>query len=561
MEIISRNKNSRLSVIIIGLLILVSFQDLGAQTLSPTAPGLYNKLLSRNAILSDSVSVSPFKYSRSLLSYFSLTKELISNDSQNASTFLDLSFNEYSEDPSKSDIAILKHFYLSPGHMFELDKPGFRLRVNPILDFKVGQGSLEDERYFLNIRGLEIRGSIDNKVHFYTNILENQGRLGNYVDQFHDSFNTLPGEGLVKTGNQSSTNSAGNYDWLDATGYVQFNATKAIGVTLGHSKNFIGDGYRSLILSDFSDNYFQLRLDTRIGKFHYQNIFAEISANGARDERGDELLRKKYFTAHTLSFNPSPKLNIYLYETVVFGREEGFELQYLNPIIFYRAVEGGLGSPDNVLLGLGSRYIISNRIELYGQFMLDEFRFAEIKAGNGWWANKFSLQLGAKWINAFGIKNLDGQIEYNQARPYIYSHRDSLSSYAHYNQPLAHPLGANFREVIFKARYNINYRWFFDATIMIATVGEDSDDTNFGNNVLVSHNTRGTDYGNETLQGVRSDILLGKFDVSYMLRHNLFIDLSLIYRNQKSDETSNNYSSTIINGGVRMNIKKREHIF
>ena len=96
---------------------------------------------------------------------------------------------------------------------------------------------------------------------------------------------------------------------------------------------------------------------------------------------------------------------------------------------------------------------------------------------------------------------------------------------------------------------------------MYASVGEDSADTNFGNNILVSHNTRGSEYGNSILQGVRSDILLGKLDISYMLKHNLFIDLSLIYRDQSSDDPSRNYNSTIINGGMRMNIRKREHIF
>jgi hypothetical protein len=58
------------------------------------------------------------------------------------------------------------------------------------------------------------------------------------------------------------------------------------------------------------------------------------------------------------------------------------------------------------------------------------------------------LQLGAKYINALGIKNLDLQLEYNRVRPFTYSHRDSVANYTHYNQPMAHPLGANFSETI-----------------------------------------------------------------------------------------------------------------
>ena len=36
---------------------------------------------------------------------------------------------------------------------------------------------------------------------------------------------------------------------------------------------------------------------------------------------------------------------------------------------------------------------------------------SEVKAGNGWWGNKYGLQLGAKYIDAFSIKNLDLQLE------------------------------------------------------------------------------------------------------------------------------------------------------
>lgn len=534
------------------------------QTLSPTAPTQYNDLLARQAILSDSIGLHPLPFANNISDYYRLVYSDKETGTERENTFrmyIVNSFNEYEQDPNKSKKPILTHFYSTPGHMIEVNQLGFRLRVNPILNLKTGSGSLEGESYFLNTRGIEIRGSIDNKVHFYSNILENQGRFGLYVDRFFDRFNTLPGEGFVKLPGQSTTIQDGKYDWLDATGYIQFDASKHIGMTFGHTKNFIGDGYRSLILSDFADNYLQLRLDTRIGKFHYQNIFAELSAEAFNDRVGNNLLSKKYFTAHTLSFNPSDKINIYLFEAVVFGRDNGFELQYLNPLIFYRAVEGGLGSPDNVLLGIGSKYNLGNRIQIYGQFMLDEFRFEEIRVGNGWWANKFALQLGAKYTNALGIKNLDAQVEYNQARPFIYSHRDSLSSYAHYNQPLAHPLGANFRELIVKGRYNINHRWFFDATLMYAYVGEDTDTENFGNNILISHNTRFMNFGNTILQGVRSDILLGKLDLSFMLRHNLFIDLSIIHRDQSSDDISRDYKSTIINTGIRMNIRKREHVF
>ena len=44
------------------------------------------------------------------------------------------------------------------------------------------------------------------------------------------------------------------YDYFDARGYFTFNVTKYIDVAFGYDKNFIGNGYRSLFLSDFGNS-------------------------------------------------------------------------------------------------------------------------------------------------------------------------------------------------------------------------------------------------------------------------------------------------------------------
>ena len=91
--------------------------------------------------------------------------------------------------------------------------------------------------------------------------------------------------------------------------------------------------------------------------------------------------------------------------------------------------------------------------------MLDEFRLKPLLAGKGDWTNKFALQVGAKYIDAFTVPNLDLQTEFNLARPYTYSHEASptvtsgQTNYAHYSQPLAHPLGGNFMEGLGIVRY------------------------------------------------------------------------------------------------------------
>ena len=77
---------------------------------------------------------------------------------------------------------------------------------------------------------------------------------------------------------------------------------------LGHGRHFIGNGMRSLLLSDFSNNYFYLKFNTRVWKLNYQNLFAELSAVSANQLPGDLLLNKKYMASHYLSFRPRKTL-------------------------------------------------------------------------------------------------------------------------------------------------------------------------------------------------------------------------------------------------------------
>ena len=172
-----------------------------------------------------------------------------------------------------------------------------------------------------------------------------------------------------------------------------------------------------------------------------------------------------------------------MFEAIVSGDSTGtgFELAYLNPVIFYRAIEHYTGSnKSNALVGADAKWNFLNRFQIYGQFVLDEFLLEHVKARDGWWANKWATQLGAKYIDVFGIPNLDMQVEWNRARPFMYAHISDHTSYTHYDQPLAHPLGANFDEQLMILRYQPLTRLFVEARYLQANYGKDSVNSNFG---------------------------------------------------------------------------------
>ena len=443
-------------------------------------------------------------------------------------------------------------FYRFPANLYEVHVKDFDLIINPVIQFQYMKESDNDETLFLNSRGVTIRGRIANKIGFAASIVDNQERDPLYVQAWEDKFQSVPGAGYYK--NFKGT----GFDYFDARGYFTFNITKYIDVAFGYDRNFIGNGYRSLFLSDFSNNTLFLKLNTRIWKINYQNLFMELHQTEPRGP--DRLLRKKYAVFHHLDVNVTKKLNIGLFEGIMFGRSNRFEFGYLNPVIFYRSIEQQNGSFDNSVAGIDFKLNTLKQVQFYGQFLLDEFNLKEIKNGNGWWANKWGLQLGAKYINAFGIKNLDLQLEHNRVRPFTYSHRDSIANYTHYNQPLAHPLGANFSEMIGILRYQPAPKWMIIAKAMYWKQGLDTGSRSFGANIFLLNVPpyRQGDYGYDIISGIGSKTTFMSFLLSYELKENLFIEGSLTHRKfDVASITSLSSSTTIVSFGIRWNMHRR----
>lgn len=374
---------------------------------------------------------------------------------------------------------LLKYFFQKKSDFYYFHNEDFDIHINPILQFGYGNDNLVENQPFINTRGIEIRGNLNNKLGFYSMLTENQIANPEYVRAYSRMYNGFPYEGFTKISNSDSTKLI--TDFFSARGYITFKALKNLTLQFGHDKNFIGSGVRSMILSDFAAPYLHLKAITQVGRFQYINIFAQaVNKQIPIAADGTEQIPPKYFTFHHLSANVTKNLNIGLFETVVFGqRKIGFDVNYLNPIIFYRYVEGHLGSVDNSIVGADFKFNFLRHFSLYGQLVLDEFNFKHFKK-KGWWATKYATQIGLRYIDALGIKNLDLQTEYNIARPYTYSHNSSYSNYVHYNLPLAHPLGSNFREFLLIARYQPMKRLMLNCNMMIAQHGEDYNSFNWG---------------------------------------------------------------------------------
>ncbi|MBC7777284.1 MAG: hypothetical protein H7246_17760, partial [Phycisphaerae bacterium] len=258
--------------------------------------------------------------------------------------------NEWLADTSRflrhsSRRGLLKYFYQTPANFFEVNTRYFKLRANPMFNFQLGREQGDSAMIFQNQRGFEVRGEVDRRLFFYTNLVETQARFPHYVSQRVGEFLAVPGAGFFKIYNSQLFDSQSGYDYNVATAYLGFQATRHFGIQIGHGKHFIGNGYRSMLLSDFGAPTFFLKLDTRVWKFHYQNLFLELSPVSQINIPDGTILPKKYAAIHYLNFKITPRLAFGFFEATVFNRSRQFEFQYLNPVIFYRSVEGMIGSP------------------------------------------------------------------------------------------------------------------------------------------------------------------------------------------------------------------------
>lgn len=331
--------------------------------------------------------------------------------------------------------------------------------------------------------------------------------------------------------------------------YLNYSPSEYFDITIGNGKNFWGDGYRTFFLSDNAAPYPFLRIMSTFWNVRYTNLYAMHTDNNYNG------FQRKFVTSHQLSWNITKNLNFTLYETVVFAQKDtldkrNFDVNYLNPIIFYRPVEYSIGSSDNVLFGGSLKYTINEKYTLYSQLVLDEFLLSEYRDNNGWWANKYAIQLGFKTFNIANIEGLGYQLEYNFARPYTFAHKYSVLNYGHLGQSLAHPLGANFYELTQIIRYQKD-KWYFRLQTQYQDRGDNYGGINYGGDIFQSYLDRPDDYGNYIGQGERHFVWWNQLRVSYNIlpKFNLRGFVNYTFRTDRSN--GNTSMNQLIQFGIR----------
>ncbi len=410
----------------------------------------------------------------------------------------------------------------------EKEKPNL-VEIQPLLVEQIGYQANLQSNFTNDVAiGGKLVYTYGNKFALNFKALTGKATYTGYTDSVISQTFVVPGIGYAYRSNKDSLNPQYTYQYY--SGYLSYSPNKIFNIQVGQDKQFWGEGYRSLFLSDVAAPYPYMKITTNIWHLSYVNLYTILKDATNRSGFKKDWLNK-YATFHYLGWNATKRITIGFFESIVWqgtdsNRYRGYDINYLNPVIFFRPTEYSLGSSDNANIGFCFKLKMFKKQQLYGQLLLDEFVLKNVVSRNGWWANKQAYQAGFKSFDLFKIKRLNFQTEFNYVRPYTYSHGSVQQNYAHFNEPLAHPLGANFLE---SASF-LNYRYkrlFVEAKCVYAMYGADSAGKDYGKNIFISYVNHNTEYGNAMAQGVKTTLITASLRAAYILDTDMNLKIEL----------------------------------
>ncbi|MGZ3866244.1 MAG: hypothetical protein ACXVC6_06375 [Bacteroidia bacterium] len=335
----------------------------------------------------------------------------------------------------------------------------FNLDINPILNLNQGKDTDDTTQLYhtaTNTRGFWIKGELGNKLSFETAFMENQAHLPAYLRNYANATGVIPGQGRWKAFRYFG------YDYAMSCGILNFAVSKNFFIRVGHGKQKTGYGYRSLLLSDNSFNYPYAQFVANFFKqrLQYSQTYAllmNLTDGGSKTPPGIErIFQKKAASFQQLSWHTSKFLDLYAFQGLIAKATDSSNAMnldplYANPVIFSNLGAYGFNSENHILVGGGFQVRPLKRTFIYTQFMYDGV--SELQGNNVAW------QAGIKLFDAFTLKNLFMQFEFNQVSGGAYTNpKFSPQDYTHYGQPLTTP--ALFPEE-FIAMISYSYKKFF----------------------------------------------------------------------------------------------------
>jgi len=431
--------------------------------------------------------------------------------------------------------------------------------IDPYIDLAAGHTNEGEGGKIINaVGGLQFQGVFNDRLSYIFGFASGYREYPKYIISYIlDNQNYQPGLGKGAIQGEGFVSTQFNAN-------ITYNGGKHLTLATGYGKNFIGDGYRSLILSDNAPNAPYVRLQARVWRLTYNVLYSRYE-NPRFTTFGETEV--KYSTTHYLGINFSRRLQIGLYDNIIWlkndsSSQRGFDVQYLNPLVFLRPIEFTFGSPDNAFIGFTGKYKLYKNGFLYGQIGLDDLNLTHsVDHHSQSYGNKYALQFGI-WNKDFIIQNLSWRLEWNGVRPYTYGHGFGKIglNYTHNNQSLADPFNANFNEFISIFNYH-NKRWYGSLENLITIRGENPGLPYNNGEDLWGGEDGVPNFGSKTMQGTRHKYLYNQLTAGYLInpRNRLALQADIVYRKHTAPDVSSNTFFFML--GIRTNIFNYYHDF
>jgi len=437
-------------------------------------------------------------------------------------------------------------------HLIDVKSKNSTFYADLLPDFDIGRDFSGKLTTSITSLGLQVGGTVGNKFSYNIAGYESSEVVPNYIANYIFETTVIPGQAGAKT------YSPNGFDWQYMTANVSFTPNKYLNISAGRDKTFVGDGYRSMLLSDYASPYPFLKLTGTLGNVRYMVMWAYFNDPIDLDANGND--RKKWGVFHYLDWNVSNRVSLGFFDSVIWydsddeGHYRGFDVSYINPVIFLRPLEAANGSPDNAVIGFTGKYKITDGITAYGQFTLDEFQAKQFFTDGGSSRNKYSYQVGFRGANMFGVKGLNYLVETNASKPYTYSERGPIISFTENGEALAHPWGANFRELVGLLNYSYK-RFDFSAEGDYGHYGLDINGLNYGKDPFEDYTNPAKLEGNYIGQGLTTNMVYLEGKVAFLLnpKYNLRIELGGIFRDEKNSQF--NDKTSMITIGLRSSFR------
>ena len=367
-------------------------------------------------------------------------------------------------------------------HLFEINGKDAYITISPTANISLGKdfGDTNDRNLLHNTRGVHVEGDLFKKFSFSTSFYENQARFSPYETNYYASVGehyptsdstyniqnaVIPGAGRTKDFKNDG------FDYAYAVGYFVYAPIKSLRISGGNNTQFVGDGHRSLLLSDNSYSAPYARIDWPMSpklNFTYYRSRQINLLRRSTTSSAEAYYETKGYSVNYLTFKPNEKSSVSLFEGSVWNRGDDSISRFSHPL-YYNPVPLASGlilkDKDEVttLLGLNVNYQLADKHRVYGQFIINDFD-----------GSKMGYQVGYRGYNYFGLNDLMLQIEHNSVPSGVYESSNRRRNYAHYNLPLAHSKGSGFNEFILRANYEVQKFYVDLSSILYLTKGYSS---------------------------------------------------------------------------------------